>query len=198
MLRRLVAVSALLLLVACAGAEAGTPAPSAGRDTGPSAPTSPGPLESVVVPEPGDCGWYAHGTVDRVGCADRRANAVVVRMHLLGDPQVLCPLFTARSVLVSYVGDLFFVCWEPKGGGPERIVRDPEVVSARTPPIETGVCGYFHQGHLHSPLDCADVSVNRMVSAVLDGETDPAACPKDTAYWVQVSGGWLVCWAATV
>ncbi len=75
-------------------------------------------------------------------------------------------------------------------------MRDPEVVSARTPPIETGVCGYYHQEHLHAPLDCADVSVNRMVSAVLDGETDPAACPEDTAYWAQVAGGWLVCWAA--
>ncbi len=113
--RRLVLV-ALLVLVACTGAEAGTPAASPVPVSGPG--PSPGPLESIVVPQPGDCGWYARGKVDRVPCGDPRANAVVVRMHLLGDPQVLCPLYTERSVLVSHVADLFFICWEPKGGGP--------------------------------------------------------------------------------
>ncbi|HSH33382.1 MAG TPA: hypothetical protein VLB31_07165 [Actinomycetota bacterium] len=153
----------------------------------PAGPRSPAAATSAAspivarlsIPRVGDCGSHRRGTVTPVACSDVSADVVVADRLVLGDPQMLCPLFDRTSVLATAAGESFTVCWVPTGGGPERRFGPATVrgVATTEPSLPLGTCGDVHDQHVHAPQSCDDTSADGVVVMVLGANDDPGSCP---------------------
>jgi hypothetical protein len=174
-----------------AGREARDPGSAAAPSTAPAA-AATGLLRH------GDCGIHVGGSVTPALCDDRAADVEVARVHLGGDPGMLCPLFRPNAVLSTPITEDLFACWVPRGGGPRRSFEGPApvvpVVTVAT--VDAGACGLIHDDHVHHPLDCHDPTVNAVAVEVL-ASGDPTACPAQTDREEILADGARICWSAT-
>jgi hypothetical protein len=157
---------------------------------------SSAPQARTGLPHHGDCGIHAEGTVVPVLCGDRDADVQVARVHLGGDPGQICPLYRPNAVLVTTITQDLFVCWVPRGGGPERSFEGPAsaIAAASVPLVQEGTCGLIHDDHVHHPLDCASDTINAVADRVF-AAGEAGACPAGTAREETLADGARVCWS---